>query len=71
MGSPNEPGILRGLAQRRGRALKKLKDRGVLGVEAAVEQVETILRTVKAHEVFTKDTWAEQQVFTRLLTEVG
>ena len=31
MGYPNEPGILRGVAQRCGRALKKLKDRGGLG----------------------------------------
>ena len=31
MGYPNEPGILRGLAQRCGRALAKLQTRGVLG----------------------------------------
>jgi hypothetical protein len=71
IGYPNEPGILRGLAQRCGRALKKLKDRGVLGVEAAVDQVGTILRTVKEHHLFTKGKWAKHQVLTRLLTAVG
>jgi hypothetical protein len=71
IGYPNEPGILRGLAQRCGRALKKLKDRGVLGVESALAQVETILRSVKEHPLFTKGTWAKHQVLTRLLTEVG
>jgi hypothetical protein len=71
IGYPNEPGILRGLAQRCGRALKKLKARGVLGVETALEQVETILRSVKEHHLFTKGKWAKHQVLTRLLTEVG
>jgi hypothetical protein len=71
IGYPNEPGILRGLAQRCGRALKKLKARGVLGLEAAVEQIGTILRTVKEHHLFTKGKWEKHQVLTRLLTEVG
>jgi hypothetical protein len=71
IGYPNEPGILRGLAQRCGRALKKLKARGVLGVAPALEQVETILRSVKEHHLFTKGQWAKHQVSTRLLTEVG
>jgi len=71
LGYPNEPGILRGLAQRCGRALEKLKRRGVQGVEAAIEQVQTILRTVKEHHVFAKGTDAKRQVLIRLLTEVG
>ena len=33
IGYPNEPGILRGMAQRCGRALARLKTRAVLGVE--------------------------------------
>jgi len=71
IGYPNEPGILRGLAQRCGRALVKLKTRGVLRVDAALEQVQTILRSVKAHHLFTKGKQAKRQVLTRLLTEVG
>ncbi len=71
IGYPNEPGILRGIAQRCGRALKKLKDRGVLGAEAALEQVEVILRSVKEHHLFAKGKGEKQQLLARLLSEVG
>jgi hypothetical protein len=71
MGYPNEPGILRGWAQRCGRALAKLKTRGGLGVDTALAQVQTILRSVKEHHLFAKDKQAKRQVLTRLLTEVG
>src|SRR6266581_4493882 len=71
IGYPNEPGILRGLAQRCGRALVKLQARGVLGADPALAQVQTILRTVKEHHLFAKGKQAKRQVLTRLLTEVG
>jgi hypothetical protein len=71
IGYPNEPGILRGWAQRCGRALAKLKTRGGLGVDTALAQVQTILRSVKEHHLFAKDKQAKRQVLTRLLTEVG
>jgi hypothetical protein len=71
MGSPNEPGILRGLAQRCGRALVQLKKSGGYGVDAALAQVETILRSVKEHHLFAKGKTEKRQVLTRLLTEVG
>jgi len=71
IGYPNEPGILRGLAQRCGRALAKLKTRAVVGVETALAQVQTILKTVKEHHLFAKRQAAKRQVLTRLLTEVG
>jgi hypothetical protein len=71
IGYPNEPGILRGLAQRCGRALTQLKKRGVQGLHAALEQSETILRSVKEHHLFTKGKTEKCQVLTRILTEVG
>ena len=71
IGYPNEPGILRGLAQRCGRALVKLQARGVLGADPALAQVQTILRTVKEHHLFAKGKQAKRQVLTRLLTEVS
>ena len=71
IGYPNEPGILRGVAQRCGRALVKLKKSGVYGVDMALAQVETILRSVKAHHLFAKGKADKRQVLTRLLTEVG
>jgi hypothetical protein len=73
IGSPNEPGILRGVAQRCGRALAKRKTRAVLGADTALAQVQvqTILRTVKEHHLFAKGQEEKRQVLTRLLTEVG
>ena len=71
MGYPNEPGILRGWAQRCGRALQKLKTRAVVGVDRALAQVETIIRSVKEHHLFAKGKPEKRQVLTRLLTEVG
>ena len=71
IGYPNEPGILRGWAQRCGRALAKLKTRAVVGVETALAQVQTILRTVKEHHLFAKSQAEKRQVLTRLLIEVG
>jgi len=71
IGYPNEPSILRGVAQRCGRALAKLKTRGVWGVDAALAQVQTILRSVKEHHLFAKSKQDKRQVLTRLLTEVG
>jgi hypothetical protein len=71
IGYPNEPGILRGLAQRCGRALTKLKTRAVVGVDTALAQVQTILKTVKEHHLFAQRPADKRQVLTRLLTEVG
>src|SRR5207249_7999576 len=71
IGYPNEPGILRGWAQRCGRALGQLTGRGVVGVDRALEQVQTILRSVKEHHLFAKGKQVKRQVLTRLLTEVG
>jgi hypothetical protein len=71
IGYPNEPGILRGLAQRCGRALTQLKKRGVQGLEAALGQVETVLRSVKAHHLFTQGKSEKREVLTRILREVG
>jgi hypothetical protein len=71
MGYPNEPGILRGLAQRCGRALTQMKQRGMQGLDSALHQVQTILRSVKEHHLFTADKVAKREVLTRILTEVG
>src|SRR5918999_2016366 len=71
MGYPNEAGILRRLAQRCGRALTQLQKRGLQGLEGALDQVQTILRSVKAHHLFTKSKADKREVLTRLLREVG
>jgi hypothetical protein len=71
MGYPNEPGSLRGLAQRCGRALVKLQKSGGYGVDSALAQVETILRSVQEPHLFAKGKPEKRQGVTRLLTEVG
>jgi hypothetical protein len=71
IGYSNEPGILRGLAQRCGRAWRQLQTRGVQGLDTAQEQVETILRSVKEHHLFTQGKRDKREVLTRLLSEVG
>jgi hypothetical protein len=71
IGYPNEPGILRGLAQRCGRALTRLQQRGGPGLDGALAQVQTILRSVKEHHLFTSGKADKRQVLTRLLREVG
>jgi hypothetical protein len=71
IGSPNEAGILRGLAQRVGRALVQRKKRGVLGLEAALDQVQTVLRSVKDHHLFPRAKADKRQVLVGILREVG
>jgi hypothetical protein len=71
IGYPNEPGILRGLAQRCGRALTQLAKRGICGLDTAQEQVQTILHSVKAHHLFTTGKADKRAVLTRILREVG
>ena len=71
IGSPNEPGSLRGLAQRCGRALTQLAKRGIWGLDRAQEQVQTIVHSVKEHHLFTSSKADKRHVLTRLLREVG
>jgi hypothetical protein len=71
IGYPNEPGILRGLAQRCGRALTRLRQRGVGGLDGALDQVQTIVRSVKEHHLFTSSKADKREVLTRIVREVG
>ncbi len=66
IGYPNEPGILKGLAERIARALTKLKARGVTGAQAGIAKAKEVYRSVKQHHLFAK-TKAEKQ---RLLAEI-
>jgi hypothetical protein len=69
IGYPNEPGILRGIAQRCLRALEKLGKQGVSGVERAMEQAQQVLRSVKEHHLFAKGREAKRQVLERIMSE--
>ena len=67
IGYPNEPGILRGWAERIERALKKLKGRGVKAAQAGLAQAKEIYRGVKHHHLFAKTKAEKQQVLTELV----
>ena len=71
LGYPNEPGIVRGLAQRCGRALTPLAKRGMCGLDRVQEQVQPILRSVKEPHLLTAGKADKREVLTRILKEVG
>jgi hypothetical protein len=66
IGYPNEPGILKGWAERSARALQKLRARGVQAAQAGIKQAPAVYRSVKRHPLFAK-TKAEKQ---ELLDEI-
>ena len=67
IGYPNEPGILRGVAQRVYRALKKMRRRGVEGGAAGIEKAKEIFRLVKHHHLFAKGPDEKQEVLRQLV----
>lgn len=69
IGYPNEPGILKGWAERIERALKKLKGRGVKAAQAGIAQAQEIYRNVKHHHLFAKTKAEKQQVLTELVAQ--
>ncbi len=70
IGYPNEPGILKGWAERLARSLGKLKQRGVAGAHGAREKTREIFRLVKHHHLWAK-TKAEKQKLLRQLVEAS
>ena len=69
IGYPNEPGILKGWAERIERALQKLKVRGVKAARAGIAQAQEIYRSVKHHHLFAKTKAAKQAILTELITQ--
>ena len=54
IGYPNEPGILKGWAERIERGLKKLKTGGVKLAQDGIEKAQGIYKSVKQHHLFAK-----------------
>jgi hypothetical protein len=67
IGYPNEPGIVKGWAERVERALRKLKARGVPAAKAGIAQARAVYRQVKQHHLFAKTKAAKQQLLTELV----
>jgi len=69
IGYPHEAGILRGIAQRCQRALRRLKKTGVVSVEVAIERSQQVLRSVKEYHLFAKVKEEKDRLLTRLVEE--
>lgn len=69
IGYPNEPGILKGLAERCERALRKLLKRGVEGTAEAIEKAKEIYRSVKEHHLFAKGKEAKDELLERMMKQ--
>jgi len=69
IGYPNEPGILKGLAQRCLRALRNLKKQGVLYVEEARQQSKQVIHTAKQYHLFAKTKAQKDKLLKRLIAQ--
>jgi hypothetical protein len=67
IGYPNEPGIVKGWAERIERALRKLKVRGVQGAQAGIAQAKAIDKSVKHHHLFAKTKAEKHQLLDALV----
>ena len=69
LGYPNEPGILKGWAERIERALKKLKIRSVQGAQAGIEKARTIYNSVKHHHLFASTKGEKQRILQQIVKQ--
>jgi hypothetical protein len=69
IGYPNEPGILKGWAERIERALKKLRARGVQGAQAGIAQARAIYHRVKHHHLFATTKEEKQRILQQLVNK--
>jgi len=69
IGYPNEPGILKGMAERIERALKKLKARGVKAAKDGMEQAKQLYRSVKQHHLFAKTKEEKQKILAEIVKQ--
>jgi len=69
IGYPNEPGILRGLAQRCARSLKKMMNKGVEAAASVIEKAEQVIRSEKEHHLFAKEKEEKQTILERMIKE--
>lgn len=69
IGYPNEPGILKGLAERIERALKKLKKRGVTLAQAGIGKAKEIYKRVKHHHLFARTKEEKKQLLQQIVKQ--
>jgi hypothetical protein len=69
IGYPNEPGILKGWAERSERALQKLRAGGVKAAKEGIAQAQEVYRRVKQHHLFAKTKAEKQQILAEIVTK--
>jgi len=69
IGYPNEPGILKGMAQRIERNLKKLKARRVKVAQGGIEQTKEIYQSVKEYHLLAKTKAAKQKLLEQIVQQ--
>ena len=67
LGYPNEPGLLKGWAERLARSFKKLAARGVAGAQAGWEKTKEIVRQVKQHHLWAKTKEEKKELLEQLV----
>ena len=69
IGYPNEPGILRGLAQGCLRALVRRSQKGVAAAEETIQQAKAVLTSVKQYHLFTQQKKEKDLLLRRLIEQ--
>lgn len=69
IGYPNEPGILKGLAQRCARAAENLKKKGIETASCVIEKAAQVIRSAKEYHLFAKETEEKQTILKRMIKE--
>jgi hypothetical protein len=69
IGYPNEPGILKGWAERIERALQKLRARGVKAAKEGIGQAQEIYRRIKQHHLFATTKEEKQKILAEIVTK--
>jgi hypothetical protein len=69
IGYPNEPGILRGVAQRCLRAFGKLKKAGTRVKTQVIEKAKTVLKLVKEHHLFAKTKEEKEKLLNQIIAQ--
>jgi len=70
IGYPNEPGILKGLAERIARALKKLRAGGVkAAAREGIAQAQAVYRSVKHHHLFAQTQEEKKKILAEIVQQ--
>ena len=69
IGYPNEPGILKGVAQRCARAAENLVKKGVKKAGEVIEKAGEVIRSAKEYHLFAKENEEKQTLLKRMIKE--